>query len=306
MHAMQLLHQRAGSTRYEAVTPHTKDRNAEVTVLATTLASSASDADSPCSASGSALNLGMCVHNFDTSSGLLTFLLQCNVSIFCLNIDAALCVCICIVVALSFRFIASWHRVDETEHFSCDSVTKTCVQDAKGPYTDETLCNANCKTGDAEEQKASVPTTTLTITINHAASAKVPADARVRCTAKLFPTCDFGGAIHHWIHWMGACQNFLPDGCVSPPHKLCRLAALIPPTPTRRPPGWHRVPPGTQLSPKLMHSTQHLSWWKRNWFVLKAHGLGVGASNKKSFSCAVTIIPSSLRFAFVVDDHPSE
>ena len=41
-------------------------------------------------------------------------------------------------------FVANWHRVD-AQRYSCDAKQGTCVEDSAGSFSDEALCDQNCR-----------------------------------------------------------------------------------------------------------------------------------------------------------------
>lgn len=86
-------------------------------------------------------------------------------------------------------FVASWDRPSPTQEYACDRTLGQCVVASSGPYTDPSLCEANCdKTEPAKRalESNSGDNDVVTIEITHAAHATVPAFATMHRIAPGF------------------------------------------------------------------------------------------------------------------------
>lgn len=79
-------------------------------------------------------------------------------------------------------YVANYHRLSSVTRFACDKVKKQCAPATDGPYTDHSLCNAECGSVDyaAGERPASradnpdCPAQNVTLILVHDAGATLP------------------------------------------------------------------------------------------------------------------------------------
>jgi len=80
-------------------------------------------------------------------------------------------------------FVANYHRLSSVSRFSCDKTKKQCSPSANGPYTDSSLCNAECSTADyasgislprPRADDPDCPAQNVTLTLLHPSTTALP------------------------------------------------------------------------------------------------------------------------------------